>query len=229
MYVWYKKETKEVFYVGKGTKKRKDELHNRSKYFMNIYNKYECKNKILEGNLTNEESLEKEKEYIAYYWGIGQAQCNFTNGGTGFSEGKLNPVHKRVNSPDYVNPFSLMTFKGKDNPFYGKKHTEETKKKISESRKGKGGQTGKLNPMYGTDRSGKNNPMYGKKGLKHPNSNGYYIKYLDGKEEVLTYKQCEKKFGVAFTRVSKEGGVLHYKVNTKNKKLYEGLEIKRVK
>lgn len=38
-----------------------------------------------------------------------------------------------------------------------------------------------------------------------------------------------KKQGVAFTRVSKEGGVLHYKVNTKNKKLYEGLEIKRVK
>ena len=43
---------------------------------------------------------------------------------------------------------SLM-FTGEGNPFYGKTHTEETKKKISENRKGKN--------------AGKNHHMYGKK------------------------------------------------------------------
>ena len=38
----------------------------------------------------------------------------------------------------------------------GRKHLEETKRKMSKKRKGKN------NPMYGRNRSGKNNPMYGK-------------------------------------------------------------------
>ena len=37
--------------------------------------------------------------------------------------------------------------KGENNPFYGKKHTEETKQKISENRKGKC--AGEEHPMYG--------------------------------------------------------------------------------
>ena len=40
-------------------------------------------------------------------------------------------------------------FKGKNNPFYGKKHTEETKQKISKNRKGQC--------------SGENHHFYGKK------------------------------------------------------------------
>jgi 5-methylcytosine-specific restriction endonuclease McrA len=38
-------------------------------------------------------------------------------------------------------------FVGKDNPFYGKKHTDESRKKMSESHKGI--QKGKDHPMYG--------------------------------------------------------------------------------
>jgi group I intron endonuclease len=38
-------------------------------------------------------------------------------------------------------------FSGKGNPFYGKHHTDETKKKISENRKGK--TAGEAHPFYG--------------------------------------------------------------------------------
>ena len=45
-------------------------------------------------------------------------------------------------------------FMGKGNPFYGKHHTEETKRKISESRKGKC--IGEEHPMYGKHHSKEN-------------------------------------------------------------------------
>jgi len=42
-------------------------------------------------------------------------------------------------------------FSGKGNPFYGKHHSEETKEKISQSRKGK--TAGEKHPMYGKKHS----------------------------------------------------------------------------
>ena len=72
---------------------------------------------------------------------------------------------------------------GKNNPMYGKKHTNESKKKNSESNKANitkelkekhskrskqwhkehpNAYRGENNPMYGRDMSGKNNGMYGK-------------------------------------------------------------------
>ena len=242
VYVWYKKDSNEVFYVGKGTGKRKDDKtpDRRNKYFMNVVDKYECSNRIIEEKLTNEEACDREKYWIKHYWDKNQAYCNFTDGGEGFATGSLNPIHKRdkstladgllkyMNSPDYVNPFSYTIFKGEDNHFYGKKHTEETKRKISESRKGKGGQSGKDNPMYGSDRSGENNPMYGVTGKNHPNATMYLVKYKSGAEEEMTYKQCERKFGIGFSRIDKTGGIIHYKKKCKRKDLYEGVVIEYI-
>ena len=51
---------------------------------------------------------------------------------------------------------------GKNAPMYGKKHTKETKEKLSKAHKGK--QTGKNNPMYGM--FGEKNPFYGRKHTK---------------------------------------------------------------
>lgn len=47
----------------------------------------------------------------------------------------------------------------KNNPMYGRHHTEETKKQYSLQRKGK--LAGDNNPMYGVDRRGEKNPNYG--------------------------------------------------------------------
>ena len=55
--------------------------------------------------------------------------------------------------------FTSECIKGKNNPMYGKKHTQESKDKMSKAKKGK--YTGKNHPMYG--RRGENNPRYGKK------------------------------------------------------------------
>lgn len=229
IYEWFIVDTLEVFYVGKGTGNRRFETHNRNKYFNNVYNKYKCAVRIVEQGLTNEEACELEKDRIAEMWAKGLAKCNINSGGEGFADGRRNPIHKRINSEDYVNPFSIIKFEGEENHFYGKKHTEETLKKMSENRKGKGARYGKDNPMYGKGFKGMDNPMYGRKGFAHPNSKMYLIEYLDGTTETLSYKQCEKKFGIAFSRIYEDGGILKYKKKTKNKTLYEGTKVTRLK
>lgn len=221
VYEYYKKDTDEVFYVGKGTGNRINELHNRNQYFNAVYRKYDCGVRKTHEGLTNDEACEIEIRRIAELKEIGQAYCNFTEGGTGFSTGELNPIHERIRRGEVKLFDSNSKFFGKDNGFYGRKHTEETKRKISENRKGKGGQFGKDNPMYGVRRTGKDNPMYGRKGEKHHNSKMFLIKYKDGSTETLTSKQCEKKFGIAFTRIRESGGTLSYKKKTNND-IYEG-------
>lgn len=50
---------------------------------------------------------------------------------------------------------------GENNPFYGRKHTEETKKKISQSKTGKK-QSDEIRKKKSEIFKGENNPMYGK-------------------------------------------------------------------
>lgn len=230
VYEWFIVDTLEVFYVGKGTGMRRFEIHNRSKYFKNVYNKYNCAVHLVYCNLTNEQACELEKDRICEMRMKGQAKCNFTNGGTGFSTGSLNP---RVLNPLYGDKNGMrihnIHMNGENNPFYGKKHSENTKQKISKSRKGKGGRCGKDNPMWNDHRfKGKNNGMYGRTGFSHPNSKIYQIEYTDGTIEILEYKECEKKFGIAFSRIYLTGGIIQYKHKSKNS-IYEGIKITRLK
>lgn len=229
VYEYFKKENDEVFYVGKGTGRRMYELHNRNKYFNSVYEKYVCDVRIYKDGLTNEESCEIERQRIAELKANGQAYCNFTEGGTGFSTGDLNPIHKRIKKGTAKLFDSNSKFFGESNGFYGKQHSDETKQLISENRKGKGARFGSDNPMYGKGFKGEENPMYGRKGDLHHNSSMYTVKFTDGTTERLTAKQCELKFGIAFERIRGEGGILHYKKKSKND-IYEGtiLELERV-
>ena len=76
---------------------------------------------------------------------------------------------------------------GENNPFYGKKHSEETRKKIGESSLGrthddefKSKQSlrnrGIKNYFYGKDRSLNNNPMFGKNIQKKRKKNRDYLR-----------------------------------------------------
>lgn len=212
VYEYYIVETNHIFYVGKGTKRRMYELHNRNKYFKSIYNKHVCNVRIVKNSLSNEEAIALEIARIAELKSVNQANANFTNGGDGFSTGSLNPTHK-------------VSHKGELNQFYGKQHSVETKQKISENRKGKGARFGESNPMFGkAGLKGAANPMFGKKGLNHPNATVYQVEYVDGSTEQLNYKKCELKFGIAFTRINKTGGTLHYN-KACNRDIWENTKI----
>ena len=64
-------------------------------------------------------------------------------------------------------------YKGVYHPFYGQKHSEESKQRMSDSQKltDKHSTRGKKRPEFGVSMSGKNNPMYGTtspfRGKKH--------------------------------------------------------------
>lgn len=159
VYELYIEDTNHVFYIGKGRLYRINEIRNRNKYFLATYNKYKCKARKIHTGLTNKEACQLEKETIKKRKLSGEAECNFTYGGDGFSEGDLNP-------------------------------------------------------------------MYGRKGLAHTNSKMYL---LEGETEPLTYKECEKRFGIAFSRIYEQGGYLVYKKSCTNKTLYEGKLLTRLK
>lgn len=159
IYEWYNIDTNEVFYVGKGTGRRKGMISNRNPYFKHYYNKHNCDVRIVKDEIEDENyAYELEVKLIAEYKSRGECFTNITDGGE-----------------------SPPTCYGERNGMYGRKRTEEERQKISESIKKGGKCKGKNNKQYGIspkDRmdeetykrwiekhkqslSGINNPQYG--------------------------------------------------------------------
>lgn len=108
----------EPFYIGIGNEKRPYEKRRRNKYWQHIIQKTNYKIEILFNDLTWKEACEKEKEFIKLYGRkdlLLGTLVNMTDGG----DGTLNTISWN---------------KGKKGLF---KHSEETKKKLSEDKKGK--------------------------------------------------------------------------------------------
>lgn len=105
------------------------------------------KHEILFKNLSKEEAQKKEIELIAQYKSTDRAYgYNFDYGGnlrgpvSEETKAKLSQFNLgKVMSPEVRAKISQTT-KGKAAYWYGRRHTEKTKKLISENRKGKGGQ-----------------------------------------------------------------------------------------
>lgn len=127
VYEYIRLDTNEPFYVGKGKRGRWKDIKKRNEWFIKIINKCDVAVCILHDNLDEQTSLDLECWYIhEYKYVIGYDLCNIVDGGESTS------------------------LKGEDAYWYGKHHTEETKQKISKSRKEK-------------DYSGESNPFYGKR------------------------------------------------------------------
>ena len=154
---------------GKGYKNHKN--NKKDTYFYNAIRKYgwdNFKHEVLFEGLTKEEACLLEQCYIVLYDTTNRNKgYNRTTGGESF------------NHTDDTKKALSDLYKGENNPFYGKHHTEETRKRISEKIKSE--RCGENNPMYGKHLnkehkqkiseklSGENHPFYGKKGILSPN------------------------------------------------------------
>lgn len=161
----------EPFYIGIGSRKRAHGRSRRSRHWTSIVNKSEYEVEILFDNLTWEQACEKEKEFIALYGrkDIGTGiLVNHTDGGEGSpgvvqsaeaNEKRRTWSKNRVFGEETKRKLSLKQIgeknhmynrKGKDNPTYGLKRSESTRKKLSEVAKQR---VGEKNPMFGRKHS----------------------------------------------------------------------------
>ena len=127
VYTHTRLDTNEVFYVGIGNDakyERANVKRQRTKYWFNIINKTEYKIDIIEDNLLWEQACDREKYWIKFYGrrDLNEGSLvNLTNGGEGtlgIKRGESYRIKQRAAQ-------------------CGKKVSEETRKKISEAKKGK--------------------------------------------------------------------------------------------
>lgn len=133
---------------------------------------------------TNRDCLScMEKIFIGNLWKNNKNCLNMCDGGGGFT-GKCiytDERRKKISQALMGHP----GLKGKDSPWYGRKHSEETKKKLSEINKGKiGSNKGrKFSKEWCQNISkgkmglckGEKNPMYGIRGNKNPNFGSFWV------------------------------------------------------
>lgn len=82
VYEWFIKETNEIIYVGKGSKKRyKVRQHN--KFFNEMIKRYDCSSRIIKEFESEEEAFKYEYERIIELKSKNQCVCNIYDGGTG--------------------------------------------------------------------------------------------------------------------------------------------------
>ena len=139
VYAWYLKSTNEIFHIGKGKNKRYlDTKVHRNKYFTAIINKYpdDVDVKIIQNNLSEQDAWDLERKLITEYKEIGQCKTNLHIGGCGGFTGNTPERSKKIS--DFA-----KTRVGELNPMFGKTHTQEARKKISEANLGR-----KLSPEH---------------------------------------------------------------------------------
>lgn len=131
----------------------------RNKIWLDIVSKTKYEVEILFYDVDIEFAKRKEIEFIELYGRISCGTGTLANIGGG-GEPMSNP-------PDYIRKIISEKLKGEGNPFYGKKHSEESKRKMSEWQKGK-----KRNPLSEETKRKIGLPKKGKptwiKGIKQP-------------------------------------------------------------
>lgn len=140
VYLHIRVDTKEIFYIGKGTGDRAYRKNNRSKWWNNIVNKHDYIVHIVDEKLSEATAFELETFLISE---IGRADLNLgplinmTNGGDGVSGYKFTDEQRKALSDSHKGEKShLFGKRGIDVPHFGRKQSEEEKIKRSNSLKG---------------------------------------------------------------------------------------------
>lgn len=95
VYEWFNTQTGEVFYVGKGCKKRYLDTCHRNKYFLEYVKNNPVDVRKIYENLTEDEAFKKEEEITEEYRKIGQCKCCLAKGGTGGMSSVWTPEFKQ--------------------------------------------------------------------------------------------------------------------------------------
>lgn len=130
-YMHIRKDSNQPFYIGKGSGNRAFWTHGRNKHWSNIAKKHGFEVTILANWENEKDAFEHEKFLIACFKNMGIGLVNLTDGGDGASgqkfsdeqKEKMSIVHKKLYADGYKNPKGML----------GKKHSEETKRKMKES------------------------------------------------------------------------------------------------
>ncbi len=144
-----------IFYIGIGNIKRPYSKIGRNNYWYNMTKKYDYYVEIIADNLTWCEACELEKKFISFYGrknkGLGSL-VNLTDGGDGTTGFILSEKQKlKISKRNSNEKNGMWGKKGDKHHFYGKKHSEDTRLKISKSIKGKN--TGSKHHFYGKKHS----------------------------------------------------------------------------
>jgi hypothetical protein len=124
VYIHFKKDSLEPFYVGKGTKYRLHDKRQRNEWWNNIVNKHGFIASVYEYFEEEQEAFNLEIKLIADLKSKGFNLCNIDDGGRGAKEGNKNLLgHKH--SEETKKKIGLAGL--------GRKHSEETKRKIAEA------------------------------------------------------------------------------------------------
>lgn len=168
VYIHLRLDTGEIFYVGKGQKRRAKNTHQRSEGWKSIANKHGRSVHIYSLHVDEGEAFQTEKRLISELNSSGIKLVNLTHGGEGCSgrtltkeqKNKIGQVHKgKTLSPEHVLSIK-RALTGRPSPNKGNKYSDEAKLKISLMNRGEG------NPNYGKKHpginSGSTNAMWGK-------------------------------------------------------------------
>lgn len=124
-YLHKKSSDQTVFYIGKGTRRRLKSEENRNIHWHNIVSKHGFTHEIVARFATHEEAYEHEKFLIWCFRDMGFVLANISDGGKGRTGAGIphTEEHKKMMSKRYT---------GSGNPFFGKKHSEDALKKITQ-------------------------------------------------------------------------------------------------